>query len=314
MKNNFKQFFDFNKKERIGALALLTLLVALGGVYLMLPQLVKSRLKNDQAAFKQQVEAFIQARKKEKEQEQKSKTSSADSTAQTTELTPFPFDPNNLPREKWQKIGFSDKQIDIIKNYEKSGGHFYDKDDFKKIYGISEKEFEQMESYIRIEKPEKPSKKQYTDNRENQEQDKQKREESEAYQPPHLDINSTDSTELIKIRGIGAVFSKRIVKYRNYLGGFFTKKQLLEVYSFDSIDYAKVQEFLWVDTSGIRKIALNKASFSQLQKHPYIDYYMVKEIVDYREDHGRFENLNELRELKLMYDERFQKIKHYLTL
>lgn len=310
MKNNIKQFFDFNKKERIGVLALLSLLIALGAIYLMLPDLVKPTSRHDQTAFKKQVEAFINARKKEKEKEKKhaAKTKS-DSTGKTTELTPFPFDPNNLPREKWRKIGFSKGQIDIIKNYEKSGGHFYDKDDLKKIYGITEQEFEQLASYIRIEKQEKQSEKQYSDKKKSK-----KEENDDAYQPPHLDINSADSTELIKIRGIGPVFSKRIVKYRNYLGGYYAKKQLLEVYSFDSADYAKVQEYLWVDTSRIKSIALNKASFSQLQKHPYIDYYLVKEIVNYREDNGRFENLKELKQLDLMYDELFQKIKHYLTL
>ena len=48
--------------------------------------------------------------------------------------------------------------------------------------------------------------------------------------PVVVEINTADSAELMRLNGIGASFSRRIVKYRNLLGGFISKEQLLEVY------------------------------------------------------------------------------------
>ena len=310
MNKKLQKFLEFNKKERLGILTLLAILILLIVGYMVLPRFISMNGNPNNEEIKKQVEAFIEARKKEKEK--KEQKSNKNDTLQTqakelAQLTPFPFDPNDLPTSKWKEIGFSKQQIQIIKNYEQSGGSFDKKEDLKKIYGINQQEYAQLEPYINIKKPEK------------KEKNKEKKDEENASindfrDTLHIDLNSTDSTELIKIRGIGEVFSQRIIKYRDYLGGFYTKEQLLEVYNFDSSNYLPLKSHFWADTTNIQKVNVNTATFKELQHHPYIDYHLVKQIVNYREKHGRFKNLTELNKLELMYDELYEKLKHYLVI
>ena len=62
----------------------------------------------------------------------------------------FKFDPNNLPAEKWQQLGLSEKQVATIKNYEAKGGRFYKKEDVAKIYAITADDYKRLASYIDI--------------------------------------------------------------------------------------------------------------------------------------------------------------------
>ena len=45
----------------------------------------------------------------------------------------FYFDPNGLPVSKWKKLGLTEKQITVIKNYENKGGRFEKPSDLQKI-------------------------------------------------------------------------------------------------------------------------------------------------------------------------------------
>lgn len=308
MNKRIKEYFDFNNKERIGVLTLLTILIILIIIYYSLPYLISQNPGTNNQKLKQQVQAFIEARKAEDNAQPKQSPGTYNSDKdENTELTPFPFDPNNLPVSQWKRIGFSEKQIQIIKNYEKSGGRFYEKEDLKIIYGISPEEYSQLEPYIQIKKQER-SQKSPKDSKKNTPLKK------EAEKTYHMDLNTADSGQLIKIKGIGKVFSSRIVKYRNYLGGFYKKEQLMEVYNFDSSNYQSVQKHFWVDSTKIQKVNLNTATFKELLHHPYLDYYLVKEIVNHRQEHGRYKTLSELKKLDLMYVKLYEKLKHYLTL
>ena len=214
-------------------------------------------------------------------------------------LKPFTFNPNNLPVDKWKALGFDDKQISIIKNYESKGGKFYKKEDFKKIYGITEKEYKVLEPYITI--PENFSnniKKNVISN--------------DSSKQPVVEINSADTADLMKLRGIGSYFSKQIIKYRNLLGGFYKKEQLLEVYGMDSIRYYKFANSITVNKDSIRKININTVAFKKLLKHPYFEYYIVKSLFNYREKHGDYKSVAEIKNVKLIYDGLYKKVSPYL--
>lgn len=59
------------------------------------------------------------------------------------------FDPNQLSAEGWQKLGFSEKQVNTILKYKYSlGGYFSDKGQIKNCFVISEKKFSEIEPYI----------------------------------------------------------------------------------------------------------------------------------------------------------------------
>lgn len=98
---------------------------------------------------------------------------------------------------------------------------------------------------------------------------------SEVVMQP-VEINSADSAGLTKIRGIGSVFAKRIIRYREMLGGFYNKEQLMEVYGIDSTNFPGIAKQIRLDSSMIRKININTVIFKDLLKHPYLDYEDVK--------------------------------------
>ena len=109
-----------------------------------------------------------------------------------------------------------------------------------------------------------------------------------------LELNSADSIDLLALYGIGKAFSRRIIKYRSLLGGYYTSEQLLEVYGMDSIRYLGFYNKIRVDTNLIKKINLTTVQFRELLRHPYVQYDMVKSYVNYRDKHGPPDNLSKL--------------------
>lgn len=101
-----------------------------------------------------------------------------------------------------------------------------------------------------------------------------------------LELNSADSIDLLSLYGIGKAFSRRIIKYRSLLGGYYTSEQLLEVYGMDSNRYLGFHNKIRVDTNLIRKINLTTVEFRELLRHPYVQYDMVKSYVNYRDRNG----------------------------
>ena len=101
-----------------------------------------------------------------------------------------------------------------------------------------------------------------------------------------IDINSADTTELQSLPGIGPFFARNIVEYRNKLGGFIDKKQLLEVYAFDSTRMSNIENHIIIDSIELRKVKVNTDDFKTILRHPYIEYEDVKKIINYRESKG----------------------------
>jgi len=132
------------------------------------------------------------------------------------------------------------------------------------------------------------------------------------YKPVLLNLNLSDSLELIKIDGVGPVLSRRIVKYRNLIGGFVCKEQLLEVYGINEDNYEKISRQVYIDTAGIRYIHLNTADISTLSRHPYLDDYQVRAIISFRKINGRFAYVGQLLEENLLPEETYNRIRNYL--
>ena len=105
-----------------------------------------------------------------------------------------------------------------------------------------------------------------------------------------INLNSADTTELKSLPGIGSFFAKNIVDYKNKLGGFIEKEQLLEVYAFDTTRLSNIENFIVIDSIELRKININTDDFKTILRHPYIEYEDVKKIVNYRESKGMIKN------------------------
>ncbi|MEZ4904304.1 MAG: helix-hairpin-helix domain-containing protein [Spirosomataceae bacterium] len=63
-----------------------------------------------------------------------------------------------------------------------------------------------------------------------------------------FDINSADTTQLIRLKGIGSKLAARIIKFRDGLGGFASSAQYTEVYGLDSLALSELGRFAEVRT------------------------------------------------------------------
>jgi DNA uptake protein ComE-like DNA-binding protein len=129
-----------------------------------------------------------------------------------------------------------------------------------------------------------------------------------------IEINTADTAALISLPGIGPYFANRIMKYRDLLGGYYMKKQLLEVYGMDSIRYGQFRNSIIVDTSKLRKIIINQVEFKDLLRHPYFDYELVKCIFNFRQKKKIIKSVEELGNLECINDSLFSKIKPYMSI
>ena len=101
-----------------------------------------------------------------------------------------------------------------------------------------------------------------------------------------VNLNSADTTELLSLPNIGPFFARNIVSYREKLGGFIDKNQLLEVYAFDTVRLAAIENHIVIDSVVTRKVKINSDDFKTILRHPYIEYEDVKKIINYRESKG----------------------------
>ena len=128
-----------------------------------------------------------------------------------------------------------------------------------------------------------------------------------------VELNSADTLEFDKLKGIGFSYAKRIIKYRELLGGFVRKEQLMEVYGFDQERHNALSSVVFVDDSKVKKININADVFEGLKRHPYIKYNLANLILNYRKQHGNYKSVEDIKQLNLMNDELLSKISPYLT-
>jgi competence protein ComEA len=209
----------------------------------------------------------------------------------------FNFDPNKVSKNKMKNLGFSRKQINTLANYREKGGVFYKNEDLLKIYGIEKEQFEILDPYITIELK-------------NKQEDIIKINEVAEL----IELNTASKENLIKLNGIGDAFAERIIKYRDLLGGYYKKEQVLEVYGMDSTRYFGFYQDIIIDTNNIYKLNLNDADFKILVRHPYLNKYQTKAILKYRELEGSFTKIEQIHQNKLLLKEEFLKLKPYLQL
>lgn len=295
MKQFIREYFTFNKRERNGIFVLLSIIISVI-VYLNLADKFIQRDKIDFTKFEKELQAL-----NELPVETKEATNSRDTLKEeSVSSLRFAFDPNGLPESDWKKLGLTYKQIRAIKNYESKGGTFRHKEDVKKMYVISAELYSSLEAYITILPKPKQSFSEYT-----------------SHQLPHtitlLELNSADSTQLTMIKGVGPFFAKNIIKYKKLLGGFCCKEQLMEVWKLDEEKYNQIEKYITVDASKITQININTCTAREL-KHPYISWKIANGMVNYREKHGNFNALEDLKKTDLLSDELILKLAPYLKM
>lgn len=132
-------------------------------------------------------------------------------------------------------------------------------------------------------------------------------------QPLVVELNSADTTTLMLLHGIGPAFANRIVRYRNRLGGYVNTSQLLEVYGFTPALLDHIAPYLRIEPDSLRRIPVNSIPLKQLIKHPYIEYYQARDIVNLRNQGVRFNSIDDLRAVPSMADSTLDRLMPYLS-
>jgi len=300
----FFLYFGFSQIEQRGFIVFLSLIL----IILLVPLIVKKINRDELHSYK--LVYFEKLPLEEKRDLQKnSKLSFQINRSSQENISYFTFDPNNLDEESWVRLGFSNKQIRVIKNYEAKGGRFYKKEDLAKIYSISKDDYERIEPYIEIA----DNKSTQAKHRDHSSLNNSLITYSKSLNESLIDINLADTSELKTLKGIGSVLSNRILKYRDLLGGFYAIEQLSEVYGLprETLDEIKGR-LASIDSKMLRKLNVNTLSVEELTKHPYINKKQAQTIVNYRVQHGDFDNSLKLSLIQSLDKEFLRKIDPYL--
>jgi competence protein ComEA len=306
----FKDFFYFDKKDRIFAF----IVVIIIGGSLVIPRLLNSKsaplvLHKDSALIL--AIDTLQKRDARKPAFRRNEQNSAyqyerSATTGFTDGALFTFDPNTATSEDWQRMGLNARTSKTIVNYVSKGGKFYKPEDLQKIWGMPEGFYERVQPYINITSVQRKAYPAFENNKP----------AFERKEKPLITVNmnEADTTALIALPGIGSKLSARILLFREKLGGFYSVEQIGETYGLPDSTFQQIKGRLQVDGAGIRKMNVNTATKDELKVHPYIRWNLANAIVEYRNQHGAFKNLEELKNIVLIDEATFQKISHYLSL
>jgi DNA uptake protein ComE-like DNA-binding protein len=127
-----------------------------------------------------------------------------------------------------------------------------------------------------------------------------------------IELNTADSVALMHIPGIGSSFAKRIIGYKNLLGGYHRIEQLQEVYGMYEELYAKITPYIKVNPDEITRIPVNSASLDKLKAHPYLNFYQAKVIVEMRKKKGKLTGIEDLKLLDEFTPDDWIRITPYL--
>lgn len=241
---------------------------------------------------------YIEVSKKEKKESFERFTKKEETIAYSS----FPFDPNTVDRTSLLQLGFSAYATDNLLNYRNKGGRFKNVSDVKKIYGVDATLFDHIKPLIIFEQNEKGL-------------DASAPESIPAsYDAPPivLDINQADIEEWQQLYGIGPAYAKRIVRFREALGGFVSIDQIGEVYGLPDSTFQQIKPFLQPSPL-FKKININTATEEELKKHPYISWKQAGVIYNYKTQHPPFENIQDLEKVKALPKDVIEKLEPYLT-
>lgn len=311
------EYFSFTRKERTGIITVLVLILLLIFLPFLFPYFIPEK-KYDHGQFEQEIAAL----KIKQPDSNTGRYENADENNYQPYYQPsekryytkepkgelFYFDPNTLPVEGWKKLGIREKTASTIRNYISKGGRFNKPEDIGKIWGLHNDEVERLLPYVRIEKRKDEK---FTSPVSSS---VQKATDRPGYTKTPVDINTADTSALIALPGIGSKLANRIIAFRDKLGGFYSVGQVAETYALPDSTFQKIKDRLVISNPVVRQININTATIEELKIHPYIRYNIANAIVRYRNQHGNFDAVSDLRNILIITGELYNKIEHYVTI
>lgn len=252
----------------------------------------------------------------------------------------FPFDPNEADSTQLLRLGLAPFQVRSIYRYRAKGGRFSTKDDFRRVYRLTNEQWDHLAPLIRIGKkyqlvdlsPEPSRTVSASQSRGDRNTASGKPVISSSATSDSeftsvsshklhskypvklvgdevLDVNLADSAQLCRVPGIGPYFSRKIVQYRKRLGGYVSTAQLLEI---DDFPADAVAWLVVADSLSVQKLSLNHLTTRKLMKHPYMGYYRASDIENHKRIYGRVPDLDALRQMPHFTDEDIKRLTPYL--
>ncbi len=299
VKKFLKEYFSFSRREQHGILVLSSIIVILILVNLLISWLPEKKMNNAEEI--REILHDFDLINEHTRNLPGNKDLIDKSTVHEAVHEMFYFDPNQASKQELMKLGMHEKVATTLLHYIEKGGRLRRKEDLLKIYGMDTSFYKELEPFIRIAPPVGNSD---PDNRRFQE-------ESAA---TIVELNKADTADLLPLKGIGPVLARRVLKYRNLLGGFATKDQLLEVYGIKEEVFREISSAVQVDTALIRKLDLNHATYAEFIRHPYFNQELTNAILTHRKKHGTIYSVLEIRREGIVSEEEYRKILPYVSL
>ena len=219
----------------------------------------------------------------------------------------FPFDPNTADSTQLLRLGLQPYQVRNIYKYRAKGGIYRSKEDFARLYGLTVKDYRRLEPYIRISADFQPAANLVAE---------RPRLERDTVRYPvkikdteHIVLNTADTNELKRVPGIGSYYAKEIVRHGKWLGGYVSVDQLDEIEDFPQ----EAKQYFIIENAQPQQLNVNRLTLQQLRRHPYINYFQAKTIVEYRRLHGDIRSLNDLRFSRDFTPEAIRRLEPYVT-
>ena len=202
-----------------------------------------------------------------------------------------PFDPNKADSLTLRQLGLRPWQVRNLLKYRAANGRFRKKEDFRKLYGLTDSAYAVLEPFIAIVPVRRDTFFRDTI------ADSLRVHYVSRKRDTIIELNSADTATLQFIRGIGPYTATRIVLYRKQLGGYVSAEQLREIDRMPHTDWDSIIPHFVVCQDSVRRIKLNNASLERLNAHPYLSFTQAKTLYTLRRRYITISSMDKLKQL-----------------
>ena len=295
------KFIEYTRSERNAIVVLLLILLLL----LVLKQPIVLRLFSNRTNTKEDSTRYLSLINEIQQAEDDNEYSYTGNTYEKKYVNNyqdknFIIDINKANAEEFEKLyGIGKVYSERIVKYRNKIGGFESIEQLKEVYGIHDTVYQKFKHQLVLSNP----------NKQINNQNQQKKEIK-------IELNSATHDELVQLNGIGNVYAKRIVEFRDKLGGFYNIEQVKDVYGIHDTVFQKIKPNIYLKPATIQKLNINNATFEELTANPYFFTTLAKQIVGYRTKVKPFATIEDLKKLYYIRDnpEYYDKILPYVRL
>lgn len=201
----------------------------------------------------------------------------------SNQKTIYPFNPNFISDYKGYTLGMTLNEIDKLHAFRATNRYVNSALEFQQVTGVSDRWLDSISVYFKFPERKIVKMTPISEIR-----------AAAAMEVVVGDINRATREDLMKLRGIGTVFSDRIITERDRLGGFVKMKQIEFIWGLSEESVKNLyKNFDVLEEVVVEKININTASRADIEKIPYLNYHIARSIVIYRSAQGDFVDFKE---------------------